>query len=187
MTAVTYLNNQFIIAMPNLADSYFFHTVIYLCQHSDDGALGIVINRPANMELNDIFTQMKMPVSSKTAPKTLVFSGGIVQPERGFVLHSPHGEWDVSLPVSDAISLTTSRDVIEAIAQDKGPESYLVALGYVGWSGGQLEEEILANTWLNTPFNKQILFETPIDLRWRAAADQIGIDINQLTVPAGHA
>lgn len=187
MTAVTYFNNQFIIAMPNLANSYFFHTVIYLCQHNDEGALGIVINRSANMKLTDVFKQMKIPVSSETAANATVFSGGPVQPERGFVLHSPQDEWEVSLPVSKSISLTTSRDVIEAIAQDKGPESYLVALGYVGWGEGQLEQEMLANTWLNTPFNKQILFDTPIDLRWRAAAEQIGININQLTIPAGHA
>jgi putative transcriptional regulator len=187
MTAVTYLNNQFIIAMPNLDDPYFFHTVTYLCQHNDHGALGIVINRSANMKLGDIFTQMKIPVTSETAAQAIVFAGGPVQQERGFVLHPTGGEWDMSIEVSDSISLTTSRDVIEAIALDKGPESYLVALGYAGWSEGQLEQEMLANAWLNSPFGKQILFETPIDLRWRAAADQIGININTLTIPAGHA
>jgi putative transcriptional regulator len=110
-----------------------------------------------------------------------------MQQERGFVLHPTGGGWDMTLPISDSISLTTSRDVIEAIALDKGPECYLVALGYAGWSEGQLEQEILANAWLNSPFGKQILFDTPIDRRWSAAADQIGININQLTIPAGHA
>ncbi len=187
MTAVTYLNNQFIIAMPNLADPYFFHTVTYLCQHNDEGALGIVINRSANMKLGDIFKQMKIPVTSDTAPQTLVFAGGPVQQERGFVLHTTGNEWDMTIPVSESISLTTSRDVIEAIALDKGPESYLVALGYAGWGEGQLEKEMLANAWLNSPFGKNILFNTPIEMRWKAAADQIGINIKKLTIPAGHA
>jgi putative transcriptional regulator len=187
MTAVSYLNNQFIIAMPNLADPYFFHTVTYLCQHNDDGALGIVINRTTNMKLGDIFKQMKIPVTSDSAQQNIVFAGGPVQQERGFVLHPTGGEWDMSIPVSDSISLTTSRDVIEAIAVDKGPEIYLVALGYVGWSGGQLEKEMLDNAWLNSPYGKKILFDTPVEMRWKAAADQIGINIKKLTIPAGHA
>lgn len=187
MTAVTYLNNQFIIAMPNLVDSYFFHTVTYLCQHNDDGALGIVINRTTNMTLGDIFKQMKIPVTSETASQAIVYAGGPVQQERGFVLHTTGGEWDMTIPVSDSISLTTSRDVIEAIALDKGPESYLIALGYAGWGEGQLEKEMLANAWLNSPFGKNILFDTPIEMRWKAAADQIGINIKKLTIPAGHA
>jgi putative transcriptional regulator len=187
MKQATYLNNQFIIAMPNLADPTFFHTVTYLCQHSDEGALGIVINRSTEMRLGEIFKQMKIPVTSETASQAIVFAGGPMQQERGFVLHPTGGGWDMTLPISDSISLTTSRDVIEAIALDKGPECYLVALGYAGWSEGQLEQEILANAWLNSPFGKQILFDTPIDRRWSAAADQIGININQLTIPAGHA
>jgi putative transcriptional regulator len=187
MKQATYLNNQFIIAMPNLADPHFFHTVTYLCQHSNEGALGIVINRSTDMRLGEIFKQMKIPVTSETASQSIVFAGGPMQQERGFVLHPTGGGWDMTLPISDSISLTTSRDVIEAIALDKGPECYLVALGYAGWGEGQLEQEILANAWLNSPFGKQILFDTPVDMRWKAAADSIGIDINQLTIPAGHA
>ena len=187
MTAVTYLNNHFILAMPNLADPYFFHTVIYLCQHNDEGALGIVINRPINMKLGDVFQQMKSPISSETAPEALVFAGGPMQQERGFVLHNTGGEWDMTLPISESVSLTTSRDVIEAIALDKGPESYIVALGYAGWGQGQLEQEMLANAWLSCPYSKQILFDTPADSRWQNCAEQIGININQLTIPAGHA
>jgi putative transcriptional regulator len=182
-----YLNNQFIIAMPNLADPHFFHTVTYLCQHNKDGALGIIINRTADMKLGDIFKQMRIPVTSLEASETPVFFGGPVQQERGFVLHPTGGNWAVTMPVSDSISLTTSRDVIEAIAIDKGPEHYLVALGYAGWGEGQLEKEILANAWLNTPYQNQVLFETPIDLRWNTAASQIGVNINLLTLPAGHA
>lgn len=188
MTENNYLSNHFIIAMPNLADPYFFHTVTYLCQHSDHGALGIVINRSANMKLGDIFNQMKIPVTSETAANVPVYAGGPVQQERGFVLHSTgEDEWDMTLPISDSISLTTSRDVIEAIALDKGPEFYLVALGYAGWSEGQLEKEMLANAWLSTPYNKGIMFDTPAEMRWKSAANQIGINIKKLTIPAGHA
>ena len=186
MNQAIYLNNQFIIAMPNLADPNFFHTVTYLCQHNEEGALGIVINRSAEMKLGEIFNQMNIPVTSLSAAEAPVFSGGPVQQERGFVLHPTCGNWDATMLVSESISLTTSRDVIEAIAIGKGPEQYLVALGYAGWGVGQLEQEILNNAWLNTPYGKHVLFDTPIGLRWQAAAGQIGIDINQLTTPAGH-
>jgi len=186
MNQATYLNNQFIVAMPGLVDPNFFHTVTFLCQHNDEGALGIVINRPIQMKLGEIFMQMNIPVTSSIASDMPVFAGGPVQQEHGFVLHTKEGKWDVSMPISDTVSLTTSRDIIEAIALDEGPKHYLVALGYSGWSEGQLEQEILANTWLNTPFNKSVLFDTPIDKRWREAAEQIGININQLTTQAGH-
>jgi putative transcriptional regulator len=181
-----YLNNQFIIAMPGLIEPLFHHTVTFLCQHTKEGALGIVINRPADMKLGEIFKQMEISVSALAAAETPVFSGGPVQQDRGFVVHSACGDWDMTLPVSVDISLTTSRDVIEAIAAGEGPKQYLIALGYAGWSEGQLEKEMLSNSWLNTPCAKQILFETPISKRWNAAASQIGIDINQLTTPAGH-
>jgi len=186
MNQATYLNNQFIIAMPSLADPNFFHTVTYLCQHNEEGALGIVINRSAEMKLGEIFKQMNIRVTSIGAAETPVFAGGPVQQERGFVLHTPGGGWDATMVVSDSISLTTSRDVIEAIADGKGPEQYLVALGYAGWGEGQLEQEILANAWLNSPYSSRVLFDAPINMRWQAAAGQIGIDINQLTAPAGH-
>ncbi len=186
MNQATYLNNQFIIAMPGLADPNFFHTVTYLCQHNQEGALGIIINRSADMKLGDIFTQMKIHSTSLCAAETPVFAGGPVQQERGFVLHTGGGGWDASTAVSESISLTTSRDVIEAIAVGKGPEQYLVALGYAGWGEGQLEQEMLANAWLNTQCSQQVLFDTPINVRWQAAAKQIGIDINRLTMQAGH-
>ena len=186
MNQFTYLNNQFIIAMPSLADPNFFHTVTYLCQHNQEGALGIVINRSAEMKLGDIFKQMNIRATSLCAAETPVYSGGPVQQERGFVLHTTGGGWDASMVISESISLTTSRDVIEAIAVGKGPEQYMVALGYAGWGEGQLEQEILANAWLNTPYSQHVLFDEPINMRWRAAAEQIGIDINQLTTQAGH-
>ncbi|WP_374088736.1 YqgE/AlgH family protein [Methylomicrobium lacus] len=186
MSEATYLNNQFIIAMPNLADPNFFHTVTYMCQHNREGALGIVINRSTGMQLGEIFKQMDIRVTSDTATNAPIYAGGPVQQDRGFVVHTTCGQWDATMPVSDTISLTTSRDVIEAIAVGEGPERYLVALGYAGWGEGQLEKEIRDNAWLNSPFGTQVLFDLPIDMRWAAAAGQIGVDINQLTMPAGH-
>ncbi|MGZ5049521.1 MAG: YqgE/AlgH family protein [Methylobacter sp.] len=186
MNESSYLTNQFIIAMPNLADPNFFHTVTYMCQHNDDGALGIVINRSTDMKLGEIFKQMNINVTAPETEEVPVFAGGPVQQEHGFVVHTSGGSWNATLPVSDTISLTTSRDVLEAIAVGEGPEQFFVALGYAGWGAGQLEREIIDNAWLNTPFNAQVLFDVPIGQRWKSAASQIGIDINQLTAPAGH-
>jgi putative transcriptional regulator len=186
MIQASYLTDQFIIAMPNLADPNFFHTVAYLCQHNKDGALGIVINRSTDMKLGEIFKQMDIIVTSDTAAETPVFAGGPVQQERGFVVHTTGGNWNATMAISKTLSLTTSRDVLEAIATGTGPAHYLVALGYAGWGAGQLEKEIKENAWLNTPCGQQVLFDTPVNLRWSAAADQIGIDINLLTAPAGH-
>lgn len=185
-TGVSYLNNQFIIAMPTLADNNFSHTVTYLCQHNKDGALGIVINRTTGMKLAEIFKQMDIKVTCQSAEEAVVFAGGPVQQDRGFVLHSSGGNWHASMEVSDSISLTTSRDVLEAIAVGEGPEHYLVALGYAGWGEGQLEQEMLENAWLNTPCGNDIIFDTPVSQRWNAAANKIGIDINKLTTMAGH-
>ncbi len=187
MNQATYFTNQFIIAMPALTDPHFFHTVTYLCQHNQQGALGIVINKSADIKLGEIFSQMNIPVTSLIATEAPVFAGGPVQQDRGFVIHTAGGDWNATMAVSESISLTTSRDVLEAIAQGEGPEQYLVALGYAGWSEGQLEKEMIENAWLTTPYGQQVLFDTPIDLRWNAAALQIGIDINKLTTSAGHA
>jgi putative transcriptional regulator len=187
MMQATYLNNQFLIAMPGLADPNFFHTVTYLCQHNKEGALGIVINRPTGMKLGDIFRQMGIETDLKNVLEKPVFAGGPVQQERGFVIHSPcEQHWDSSISTSESITLTSSRDVLEAIAQGKGPSQFLIALGYAGWGSGQLEKEIVENAWLNTPCGESILYETPVSERWNAAASQLGIDINRLTAPAGH-
>ena len=186
MSKANYLNNQFIIAMPTLSDPHFFHTVTYLCQHNKEGALGIVINRTSEIKLGEIFKQMDISVTSPATVETPVFSGGPVQQDRGFVIHTAGNQWDATMAVSDSISLTTSRDIVEAIAAGEGPERFLIALGYAGWSEGQLEKEILDNAWLNTPFGGDVLFDIPVNQRWSAAAGQIGIDINKLTMPAGH-
>ncbi len=187
MTTSQYLNNQLLIAMPALADSNFSHTVSYLCQHNQDGALAIIINRPTGMTFANIFEQMGIKTTDEKISQTPVFLGGPVQQERGFIIHTnTANEWDSSIPVSEDISLTSSRDILEAIANNAGPEHYLVALGYAGWGEGQLEQEILSNAWLNTPFQHDILFNTPVKQRWGVAANQLGIDINKLTSVAGH-
>lgn len=183
----TYLNNQFLIAMPGLADPHFFHTVTYLCQHNQEGALGIVINRPTSMKLKDIFEQMGINCELERALNAPIFAGGPVQQERGFVIHSPCPQkWDSSISTAENITLTSSRDILDAIAKGEGPENYLIALGYAGWGKGQLEKEMIENSWLNTPCGEAILYKTPISQRWNAAASQLGIDINRLTTPAGH-
>lgn len=187
MIESTYLNNQFLIAMPSLDDPHFSHTVTYLCQHNEEGALGIVINRPTGMKLGEIFQQLGIKSEQEAINNTPVFAGGPVQQERGFVIHSPcEQHWDSSISPADNITLTSSRDVLEAIAAGKGPKQFLVALGYAGWSKGQLEQEIIANSWLNTPCGEAVIFNTPVEKRWNAAASQLGIDINRLTTGAGH-
>ena len=186
MSKTNYLNNQFIIAMPTLNDPNFFHTVTYLCQHNAEGALGIVINRTSDIKLGEIFRQMDISVTSTAAIEKPVFAGGPVQQDRGFVIHTSGNQWDATMPISDSISLTTSRDIVEAIAAGEGPDRYLVALGYAGWGEGQLEKEMLDNAWLSTPSGDDVLFDVPVNQRWSAAAGQIGIDINRLTMPAGH-
>ncbi len=187
MIPTTYFNNQFLIAMPGLADPHFSHTVTYVCQHTDEGALGIVINRPTGMKLGDIFKQMGIKSELRQVLNAPIFAGGPVQQERGFVIHPTcEKQWDSSIYTADNITLTSSRDILEAIAVGEGPSQFLIALGYAGWGSGQLEKEMIENAWLNTPSGTAIIFETPVNQRWNAAANQLGIDINRLTAPAGH-
>lgn len=186
MTKNMNLTDHFLIAMPTLGDPNFQRTVTYMCQHGDDGALGIVINRPIDLKLADILGQMEIKVESQNIGATQVYYGGPVQPERGFVIHDGTGQWDSSLAVTDSIMLTTSRDIMEAIASGNGPDNMLVALGYAGWGGGQLEQEILQNAWLNAPAQNQVIFDLPADQRWKSAAEQMGIDLDLLSSTAGH-
>jgi putative transcriptional regulator len=187
MIASSYLNNQFLIAMPGLTDRDFARTVTYLCQHNSEGAVGIIINRPTAMKLGDIFAQMNIDASSLASINSPIYMGGPAQPERGFVIHnSGKQRWDSSIAISDSVSLTSSRDILEAIAQGKGPAHYLIALGYAGWGAGQLEKEITENIWLHTPYAETILYHTPVSQRWNAAANLIGININLLATVAGH-
>ncbi len=179
--------NHFLIAMPALADPNFARTVTLICDHSNEGAMGIVINRPTDLKLRDILEQLGIETAGATQADMAVYYGGPVQNNRGFVLHEPVGSWQSTLPVTDTLGVSTSRDILEAIARNEGPERCLVALGYAGWSPGQLEREISENSWLNGPASDAILFETPAENRWRAAAQRLGVDLTTLAGDAGHA
>jgi putative transcriptional regulator len=182
------LTNHFLIAMPQLADPNFFHTVTYICEHTDEGALGIVINRPlADMRLGQILSHMDITVANPQVAAQAVYMGGPVQQERGFVVHQPLGEWEATLKINDDIGITTSRDVLAAMAEGRGPERALVALGYAGWGAGQLEQEMADNAWLSGPADIRILFELPDERRWEAAAALLGVDVNLLSGDIGHA
>ncbi len=181
------LANQLLIAMPGMPDPNFSTTVTLICEHNSDGALGIVINRPLDLNLGSLFEQLDVENPSPDASQNPILMGGPVAPESGFVLHNPIGMFENSLAVSGDIHLTLSRDVLDAMAAGKGPDKTLVALGYAGWGAGQLEDEILANSWLNVPATAEIVFDTPFDERWSSAARSIGIDISQISPDAGHA
>jgi putative transcriptional regulator len=178
------LRHHFLVASPWLADPNFHGGVIYLCEHSADGALGLMINQPLDIHLGEILEQLDMQGGELDLP---VFTGGPVQPERGFVLHSPGREWQNTAVITDDVFLTTSRDILEGIGRDEGPEEFLVALGYSGWGEGQLEEELGSNAWLTCPASTDILFRTPVDKRYEAALKLMGIDLNQLSDSVGHA
>ncbi|CAI8882161.1 DUF179 domain-containing protein YqgE [Methylocaldum szegediense] len=180
------LTNSFLIAMPGLTDPFFARTVTYLCQHGPEGALGIIINRPSDLTLGEVMQQMDIDVRNETIGQMPVYFGGPVQAERGFVLHESCGNWNSTLRVSDSISLTTSRDILEALSVGEGPRRVLVALGYAGWEKGQLEREIVENSWLSAPADESIMFDYAPAQRWKAAAELMGIDISLLTSQAGH-
>ena len=182
-----YLNNQFLIAMPALEDPNFAQTVTLICEHSERGALGIVINRTLPMTLGEVFEQLGLDASQSRVNDQPVLQGGPVQTERGFVLHSPTGKWESSLPFSERMHLTTSRDILDALAAGEGPASAVIALGYAGWDAGQLEEEMARNAWLTVPADERVVFATPVDQRWQAAARLLGIDLFTLSSDAGHA
>jgi len=187
MNSSSNLANQFLIAMPGMTDTNFSRTVTYICEHNDQGAMGIVVNRPTELCLNDILGQLDIPDINQEAGEEWVYIGGPVQPERGFVLHDDNQSWDSTLKITPNISITTSRDILESIAAGEGPNHRLIALGYAGWAGGQLENEISANAWLSGPADDQIIFQTPPENRWRAAAQLLGVDLNLLSGEAGHA
>ena len=182
-----FLTNQFLVAMPALEDPNFRESVTFICEHNARGALGIIINRPMNVVLDDILKQLDLKASDPAMGATPVFLGGPVQPERGFVIHEPQGEWEATLKVGGALGVTTSRDVLAAMAGGAGPKRAFVALGYAGWSPGQLEEEIKSNSWLSAPADAAIIFDTPVDQRWQAAARSIGVELSLLSGDAGHA
>ncbi len=187
MSQASCLKNHFLIALPSLQDPNFSRSVTYLCEHTDDGAMGLVINRPSPLSLADILEHMEIGQTEKTPKETPVFIGGPVQEDRGFLLHSPASRWKSTLAVTDDLAVTTSRDILQAIARGEGPEEVLIALGYAGWGPGQLESELQQDSWLVAPASKEILFHTPVESRWEAAAALTGVDLNLITSTAGHA
>ena len=181
------LTNQFLIAMPGMADSTFSGTVVYCCEHSEQGALGLVINRPTDIDLKSLFERIDLKLDSETLSSLPVYFGGPVQTERGFVLHEPAGEYTSSMAVPGGLEMTTSKDVLEAVASGKGPKKFLLTLGHAGWSAGQLEEEISKNGWLTVEANPSIVFDVPAEQRLEAALGLLGVSLTMLSGEAGHA
>jgi len=187
MSQESRLTNHFLIAMPGLVDPNFFHTVTYICEHNPEGTMGLVINRPIGLKLADIFEQLEITVTDTGTSEQLVYNGGPVQGDRGFVLHDSSTEWDSTLKVTPEISVTTSLDILQAMANGSGPENTLITLGYAGWGAGQLEEEMAQNAWLSGPAESDIIFKRASQERWQAAAALLGVDLNLLSSDAGHA
>lgn len=181
------LENQLLIAMPSLEDPYFNKTVTYICEHNDDGAMGLIINLPINVTLNELLLQIDENKADMPELSQQVLTGGPVSQDRGFVLHSTQAGWSSSLALSDDVMITTSKDILMALGTHDAPEQYMVTLGYAGWGPGQLEEEIKANSWLTTPADGDILFNTPIEQRWKKATEKLGIDLAHLSSDVGHA
>jgi putative transcriptional regulator len=182
------LQNHFLIAMPSLVDSFFYRSVVYICEHDDSGAMGLIINRPTKVMLTELLAHLKIENASDYIQRTPVLFGGPVQKGQGLVIHDqPGSEWRSSLHLSDEIVLTTSTDILEALGTDTGPEHAIVTLGYAGWEAGQLEQELADNSWLTVPASHDLLFNTPPDDRWEAAANLLGIDIHLMSQTTGHA
>ncbi len=181
------LTHHFLIAMPNMADPYFAKSLTYICEHNDQGALGLVVNRPIDMTLQALFERLSMDLRDTAVAGAPIYFGGPVQTDRGFVLHMPAGNWQTTLRVGEAIGLTTSKDILEAVGRGEGPARLLVTLGYAGWSPGQLEHEITQNAWLTVEASDDILFETPAEERLPAAMELLGLDYARLQDEAGHA
>lgn len=188
MEPTRFLGNHFLIAVPGMSDPNFQRTVTLVCQHTADGAMGLMLNRLSDYKVGDVLDQMSIATEIHALAEAPVLLGGPVQPERGFVLHEPGTEtWDSTFHLSDELSLTTSRDILAAMARGEGPKRALIALGYAGWGEGQLETELQDNTWLAVAADRAILFETPLEQRWSSAARLMGVDVTLLTDYAGHA
>jgi len=205
--AMISLENQLLIAMPSLADPYFNKTVTYICEHNEEGAMGLIINLPVNITLSDLLKQIPSEETESAnselthsvglidnavtditnSLEQLVLAGGPIAKQRGFVLHSSQTGWTSSLALSKELMITTSKDILMALGTDKAPENFMVTLGYAGWGPGQLEQELQANSWLTTPADSEILFNTPIEQRWKKATEKLGIDLAHLSSDIGHA
>jgi putative transcriptional regulator len=181
------LTSHFLIAMPNMVDPNFAKSVTFICEHNEQGALGLVVNRPTDMNLRSLFEQVKIPLPDSVFGDLPVYQGGPVQVDRGFVLHRPIGGWQSTLTVSENLGLTTSRDILQAIGEGHGPSQVLVSLGYAGWAAGQIEHELSQNAWLTVAANPDVIFDLPPEKRFNAAIGLLGIDLVSLSDDAGHA
>jgi putative transcriptional regulator len=188
-----YLTNQLLIAMPAMGDPNFAKSVALVCDHSSAGALGLILNKPLPMRMGEVFEQLEIELDEAALRERPVLRdrpvlrGGPVQTDRGFVVHRAGGKWDSTLQVSDELHVTTSRDILAAMARGVGPAEAMVALGYAGWEGGQLEQEIRANAWLNAPVDLQVVFDLPFESRWEAAARLLGVELARISSSSGNA
>ena len=185
MEPISNLTDRLLIATPQLVDSSFSQALVYMCQHGKEGAMGLIVNRLSDYHLHDLLDQLGLsPGQLDNNPP--VHLGGPVNTERGFVLHTNEGKWESSLARGQEVTVTSSRDILKAIIAGQGPQEFLVALGYAGWSGGQLEQEIADNAWLLAPVSREILFRAPVEQRWHAAFAAMGVGSWQLSAQAGH-
>ena len=181
------LSNYFLIALPILENTYFGHTVSLICRHDEHGAMGLVFNKLSNVSFSDILSELNITPSNPEYNNLPIYDGGPVHRQRGFILHSPLGNWQTSIKVNDDIAITSSKDIIEAIANGEGPDNYLITLGCAGWSQGQLEQELLNNSWITTPLDSNILFAPSYADKWQRSVEKIGVDINKIAPTVGFA
>jgi putative transcriptional regulator len=181
------LTQHFLIAMPAMVDPHFARSLTFVCEHNDQGALGIVVNRPIDMNLHSLLEQVDIAPDNERFKAVPVHFGGPVQVDRGFVLHTPVGKWQSTLAVGAELGLTTSKDILEAVSRGEGPAQILVTLGYAGWAPGQLEHELAQNAWLTVPAQSQVIFDLPAEERLAAAMGLLGVDYAKLSEVAGHA
>lgn len=186
MEAIQSLANHLLVAMPSLHDPFFSRSVTYVCEHNEQGALGLILSLPLEATYDELFKHLNIDTNGNEDERVLL-AGGPVDRERGFILHSPLGNWESSLAISDDIALSTSEDILKAIAKHQGPEDVVIALGYAGWEQGQLEKEIEENSWLFAPADKDIIFRTRPEERWLKATQLLGIDWTQISEQDGHA
>ena len=181
------LKGQLLIAMPSLADLNFFQTVTLICDHNENGAMGLIINRPTNLSFSDLLHDLQIQAGNELKTSKTVYFGGPVQVDRGFVLHLDHNYSADTQKVNEFISITASRDIIQSIASEGRPETSIITLGFAGWSAGQIESEIKQNSWLTVPCDESLVFHTPSDDLWKVAASTIGVDVSLLVNEAGNA
>ncbi|ALA81529.1 putative transcriptional regulator [Stenotrophomonas maltophilia SKK35] len=182
----TSLADHLLVALPSLLDATFARSVALICQHDENGAMGVLVNQPSEYTLGEVLAQMDITTGDGDLQARMVLNGGPVHPERGFVIHDDARAWDSSLTVGEGLYLTTSRDILEAMARGEGPANAVVTLGCAGWGAGQLESELAENSWLTVPADAELVFQLPLEQRWQGAASRIGVDLFRLTDYSGH-